>query len=854
MLQDVVNVTHIDDIAACVDLLYESMSGIERVTGVQCLGPFANACSVLQSKVVETEGEGQLGKIVRWMFKHLPDGYKPALNVGHNINMSHPVNIAAVPDSMLDSLGNPVDKEQYITFWSLQHSLYDVNVLYDGDKWGQCTQQIECVLKACSGPTQVEGSAAFTTASEGTVAYLSSPSLLTLQLQDVTFRRQQLVQIAMLLHYAQTCASMDSKNSKLRPPLPKIQEDCVALFQRVLEQLKRTGNDGEAFEVGLRNALQLEVADIHRKAELTQPKAKPAQGTKAEKSSTNKAKGVMDDLDLIIKKSREPWKPADWPLLAYDASLVPEGMNMHGEICGSFPSEPLYGLEQKSLNDKVKKDMKTIVKDMKMDRSKKHIADPMFQWRAMRLLSRANLKIYSECITEREANLEYAACEFLKDEDDPEIKPAVREYLSNLPPTLRELKKEAKKQKAQKKQGGQAARKRPGHESDSGNASHGTPAKKARTDAAGPSKRSDGGEQPIAPSMGASPLSARSAGEIPADDIPAVVNTGQHRSSDRGKDSSREPVTRLTTRELSEKDMEVARAAVRDAQDDAKRHGHPDAKRAAQKTSEPASKAGREDESHTGKHDGQRDRKVAGGRAGAEDRGGQPGKVSGAEHAVQGHGSDRGRGSNSSLPGPPAITRPRDGQGRAPLVAPSQHGSRAQDLRSGREREESNADGKGGASGGATRAAGGPEQAERGSRGATERRSRDVAGGMRGAAPWDGGNSERDGDRSGVGARNATGSRYETNARVPSRLLGNALNQAGADGPREAAAGSRRGGAGARGSPPGAKNPDMVRDRSGAADNGAPANKRARNDAGTNGTGGRQNANSSRYDRQPVRK
>lgn len=155
MLQDIVHVTHIDEVAACVEVLYEAMSGIERVSGVQCLGPFANACSVLQSKVVGSEGEGQLGTIVRWMFKHLPDGYKPALNVGHNINMSHPVNVAAVPESMLDSLGNPVDKEQYSTFWSLQHSLYDVNVLYDGDKWGQCMQQIECVLKACSGPTQV---------------------------------------------------------------------------------------------------------------------------------------------------------------------------------------------------------------------------------------------------------------------------------------------------------------------------------------------------------------------------------------------------------------------------------------------------------------------------------------------------------------------------------------------------------------------------------------------------------------------------------------------------------------------------------------------------------------------------
>lgn len=95
---------------------------------------------------------------------------------------------------------------------------------------------------------QVEGNAALKTASEGTVAYLSSPSLLTLQLQDVTFRRQQLVQIAMLLHYAQTCTSESNKNSKLRPPLSKIHDDCVLMLPRVLEHLKVTGTDGTDFE------------------------------------------------------------------------------------------------------------------------------------------------------------------------------------------------------------------------------------------------------------------------------------------------------------------------------------------------------------------------------------------------------------------------------------------------------------------------------------------------------------------------------------------------------------------------------------------------------------------------------
>lgn len=60
--------------------------------------------------------------------------------------------------------------------------------------------------------------------------------------------------------------------------------------------------------------------------------------------------------------------------------------------------------------------MNKIVNDMGKSHSEKHIAAPMFQWQTLRMLARSNLKIYSDCITERDADLQYAACVFLKDE------------------------------------------------------------------------------------------------------------------------------------------------------------------------------------------------------------------------------------------------------------------------------------------------------------------------------------------------------------------------------------------------------------------------------------------------------
>jgi hypothetical protein len=121
----------------------------------------------VQALVVESEGAEQLGRISRWMLKHLPATYKPAANIGFAINTAHPVRVDEVPPNTTDSLGNAVDTERYTSFWSLQSIMYDADVLKDGNKWAQCVERIECVLAACSGPTQVEGDAALRTAGEG---------------------------------------------------------------------------------------------------------------------------------------------------------------------------------------------------------------------------------------------------------------------------------------------------------------------------------------------------------------------------------------------------------------------------------------------------------------------------------------------------------------------------------------------------------------------------------------------------------------------------------------------------------------------------------------------------------------
>lgn len=122
------------------------------------------------------------------MLKHLPTSYRPAANIGFAINTAHPVRVGEVSENMTDSLGNAVDAERYKNFWSLQSSIYDADVLKDGNKWAQCMERIECVLAACEGPTQVEGEAALRTAGEGMHLCFTTGLWKQLNPQDVSHR------------------------------------------------------------------------------------------------------------------------------------------------------------------------------------------------------------------------------------------------------------------------------------------------------------------------------------------------------------------------------------------------------------------------------------------------------------------------------------------------------------------------------------------------------------------------------------------------------------------------------------------------------------------------------------------
>jgi hypothetical protein len=88
----------------------------------------------------------------------------------------------------------------------------------------------------------VDSSASLASAGQGTVAFLTSPSLLTLQLPDATFRRHILAEIMMLL-YRGTRYNIEGKDVP-----EKMVNGCEGLLPRVRAAICAAGTSGEAFK------------------------------------------------------------------------------------------------------------------------------------------------------------------------------------------------------------------------------------------------------------------------------------------------------------------------------------------------------------------------------------------------------------------------------------------------------------------------------------------------------------------------------------------------------------------------------------------------------------------------------
>jgi THO complex subunit 1 transcription elongation factor len=258
---------------------------------------FTHGCRVLIQKVSQLEDAALLGSLMRWMCTVLPVDHRPALNISNVINAeSHKPHVEEVAAGAVDSLGMAVDGQRYAQFWRLQESLQQADVLTTPERWTEAAAQIEAVLSAFDGPvqasfcasvpgevvlcidiggqcaqwhllpvrlndlagltpfssetvplTQVDSASSLASLGESTVAFLTSPSLLTLQLPDATFRRQVLSEVMMLLHRGTKYGAEGARDVP-----EKMARACDALLPRVRAAMDATGASGLHFRGALR--------------------------------------------------------------------------------------------------------------------------------------------------------------------------------------------------------------------------------------------------------------------------------------------------------------------------------------------------------------------------------------------------------------------------------------------------------------------------------------------------------------------------------------------------------------------------------------------------------------------------
>lgn len=266
LLVEAIRLTPIHQVQFIVPLLQRAAFSAE-VTEAQ--HTFTFGCRLLSDKVAQVEDAALLGSLTRWMCTVLPLEYRPAFNISKVINSTHPPHIEDVADGAVDSLGMAIDGEKYRLFWGLQSSLQAVDVLTAPDKWAACAAQIEEVLRTFEKPSQVcplsasssrvlsvhwpsvvpniascaqvDSSSSLANVGQGTVAFLTTASLLTLQTPDATFRRHILSEIMMLIFRGTLY------NTEARDVPEKMVRSCSELLPRVRKALIATGTSGAAF-------------------------------------------------------------------------------------------------------------------------------------------------------------------------------------------------------------------------------------------------------------------------------------------------------------------------------------------------------------------------------------------------------------------------------------------------------------------------------------------------------------------------------------------------------------------------------------------------------------------------------
>mmetsp|Transcript_38925 Transcript_38925/g.69706 ORF Transcript_38925/g.69706 Transcript_38925/m.69706 type:complete len:558 (-) Transcript_38925:145-1818(-) len=333
---------------------------------------------------------GRISMLLSWL---LPVWDKSGLNQLGATNTTNPLVIEDVQEGATDSNGAPIDVQFYRTFWGLQKHFQRPLAALEAANWGSFCAELRTVLAAFEAQPLAAGAMSGTW-SGGGVKYLTSSRLIHLQLQDPSFRRNFLVQCLILFHFARKAVVGREERATLGA---EQRGEVEALEAAVVAQLRATPHSGPKFAEAVQKLLERESAWVAWKASGAPsfdrtPNAPPAP---ADEKPPRKRSRVASHSVVLGRPALDHL----WNLTESNTSCLNAEDRGDLPTCREFLEVVLDQMEpEEGIEDAYKQK-----------------EDKVYLWKALRLLARQNLQVFSDTMDKAAGDLEYAALKLYPD-------------------------------------------------------------------------------------------------------------------------------------------------------------------------------------------------------------------------------------------------------------------------------------------------------------------------------------------------------------------------------------------------------------------------------------------------------
>mmetsp|Transcript_39788 Transcript_39788/g.101744 ORF Transcript_39788/g.101744 Transcript_39788/m.101744 type:complete len:559 (-) Transcript_39788:132-1808(-) len=421
LLEDAVEASTVDE---CVDVFSYMESRVSTLRKPNLfegkLGGklvMLRCCNQLLRRLSKGNNELLCGRISMLMSWLLPVWDKSGVNQAGATNTSNALVIEDVQEGATDSNGAPINVAFYRTFWGLQKHFQKPLAALESVNWAEFAAGLRTVLGAFEAQPLAAGAQSGRWAG-GSVKYLTSSRLIHLQLQDPAFRRNFLVQCLILFHFARKPVVGKEEKAELSA---EQKADIEQLEQGVYAQLKVTPHSGAKFAEAVRKLLARETAWVAWKAggapSFERPPAQVAAPTggppprKRSRASTHAVVLGREALDHL------------WNLTESNTSCL------NAEDRGNLPTcQEFLDIVLDQMNP-----------EEDIEDAYKQKQDKVYLWKALRLLARQNLQVFSDTMDFGEGDLEYAALKLY-----PDLVPAGAKAVEYYAQKEREEKEKAK--------------------------------------------------------------------------------------------------------------------------------------------------------------------------------------------------------------------------------------------------------------------------------------------------------------------------------------------------------------------------------------------------------------------------